>query len=110
MRNGLEAAPGFEPGNKGFADPRLTTWLCRRHFLAAQRLIPHSVTARQAKTVRWTLALRPGPTRPSVFPRLGCAPPLRALEWPVATVSEMQAAPSGARPLSRPPGSIAKEF
>jgi hypothetical protein len=25
----LEAAPGFEPGNKGFADPRLTTWLCR---------------------------------------------------------------------------------
>ncbi len=26
----LEAAPGFEPGNKGFAGLRLTTWLCRR--------------------------------------------------------------------------------
>lgn len=25
----LEAAPGFEPGNKGFAGLRLTTWLCR---------------------------------------------------------------------------------
>ena len=26
----LEATPGFEPGNKGFADPRLTTWPRRR--------------------------------------------------------------------------------
>ena len=25
----LEAAPGFEPGNKGFAGLCLTTWLCR---------------------------------------------------------------------------------
>ena len=25
-----EAAPGFEPGNGGFADLCLTTWLCRR--------------------------------------------------------------------------------
>ena len=27
----LEVTPGFEPGNQGFADPRLTTWLCH-HF------------------------------------------------------------------------------
>ncbi len=26
----LKAAPGFEPGDKGFADLCLTTWLCRR--------------------------------------------------------------------------------
>ena len=25
----LEATPGFEPGDKGFADLCLTTWLCR---------------------------------------------------------------------------------
>jgi hypothetical protein len=25
-----EAAPGFEPGSRGFADLCLTTWLCRR--------------------------------------------------------------------------------
>ena len=26
----LEVTPGFEPGNQGFADPCLTTWLCHR--------------------------------------------------------------------------------
>ena len=28
----LEVTPGFEPGNQGFADPCLTTWLCHRLF------------------------------------------------------------------------------
>ena len=28
--NFLEVTPGFEPGNQGFADPCLTTWLCHR--------------------------------------------------------------------------------
>ena len=28
----LEAAPGFEPGNRGFADRCLTTWLCRHEI------------------------------------------------------------------------------
>ena len=31
----LEATPGFEPGNQGFADPCLTTWLCRHMQLYA---------------------------------------------------------------------------
>src|SRR5262249_47627183 len=44
-KEGMEAAPGFEPGNKGFADPRLTTWLCR-HPNAIQRLSRHAVAAR----------------------------------------------------------------
>ena len=26
----MEATPGFEPGSEGFADPCLTTWLCRQ--------------------------------------------------------------------------------
>ena len=30
MAEGAKAAPGFEPGNGGFADLCLTTWLCRR--------------------------------------------------------------------------------
>ena len=28
----LEAQTGFEPVNQGVADPRLTTWLCRRKY------------------------------------------------------------------------------
>ena len=35
----LEATPGFEPGNKGFADLCLTTWLCR----LMNQPFPHSV-------------------------------------------------------------------
>lgn len=34
----LEAAPGFEPGNKGFAVPRLTTWPCRLTKLVGRGL------------------------------------------------------------------------
>ena len=30
MQDFLEAPPGFEPGDKGFADPCLTAWLWRR--------------------------------------------------------------------------------
>ena len=29
----LEVTPGFEPGNQGFADPCLTTWLCHRRYI-----------------------------------------------------------------------------
>src|SRR5262245_46694635 len=69
----LEAAPGFEPGNKGFADPRLTTWLCRHpllllHFrLALGRGVTTSVTSRPVyprclrtdrRGVQSTIALR----------------------------------------------------
>ncbi len=28
----LEVTPGFEPGNQGFADPCLTTWLCHHAY------------------------------------------------------------------------------
>ena len=34
QRHLLEAPPGFEPGNKGFADLGLTTWLWRHNLLS----------------------------------------------------------------------------
>jgi hypothetical protein len=39
----MEATPGFEPGNKGFAGLCLTTWLCRRkrNFLLQQNIFYH---------------------------------------------------------------------
>src|SRR5881296_3240534 len=42
LRRRMEAAPGFEPGNKGFADPRLTTWLCRLEGFVGRRVIAHA--------------------------------------------------------------------
>ena len=36
----LEAATGFEPVNNGFADRRLTTWLCRLSTLESLLGIP----------------------------------------------------------------------
>ena len=36
----LEVTPGFEPGNQGFADPCLTTWLC--HHLGSSILYANS--------------------------------------------------------------------
>ena len=35
----LEVTPGFEPGNQGFADPCLTTWLCHRMEKGAKYLL-----------------------------------------------------------------------
>ena len=35
----LEAPPGFEPGDEGFADPGLTTWLWR-HMVARDGIEP----------------------------------------------------------------------
>src|SRR5262249_22419993 len=51
----LEAAPGLEPGNNGFAIRRLTTWLCRlmvrrRGYPAVSR---GQGDRREARAVRW---------------------------------------------------------
>ena len=46
----LEVTPGFEPGNQGFADPCLTTWLChQRDSLDCPYRIPQ--IARFVKTL-----------------------------------------------------------
>ena len=46
----LEATPGFEPGNQGFADPRLTTWLCRHIGTGASLLLFLSGAGDEART------------------------------------------------------------
>ena len=38
----LEVTPGFEPGNQGFADPCLTTWLCRH--VRGQSIFPSPIS------------------------------------------------------------------
>src|SRR5689334_3663035 len=50
----LEAAPGLEPGNNGFAIRRLTTWLCRRK--EAQRITRALLRSRRTR-VTWCAAL-----------------------------------------------------
>ena len=43
-QHNLEVTPGFEPGNQGFADPCLTTWLCHHHcyyYMRSFRKSPH---------------------------------------------------------------------
>ena len=37
----MEAAPGFEPGDEGFANLCLTTWLCRPSHFGLTLRIPH---------------------------------------------------------------------
>ena len=73
---GMEAAPGFEPGDKGFAVLCLTTWLCRRPVDYIRRAAPKSTPMLSPGA-----ELRcPGRTRrcPSTAPRwerrTGCLP------------------------------------
>ena len=40
----LEVTPGFEPGNQGFADPCLTTWLCHHRYIYIIHSFPKKST------------------------------------------------------------------
>ena len=40
----MEAAPGLEPGNSGFADRRLTPWLCRLFLEQETGFEPATIT------------------------------------------------------------------
>src|SRR5688500_15743572 len=52
----MEAAPGIEPGNNGFAIRRLTTWLCRRCEPEKDTRAPAEVKLRPSR--------KPGPANP----------------------------------------------
>ena len=53
----LEVTPGFEPGNQGFADPCLTTWLCHHrihlYYMQTNRKSPHLFLDFDAHTFVW---------------------------------------------------------
>ena len=53
----LEVTPGVEPGNQGFADPCLTTWLCHHrihlYYMQTNRKSPHLFLDFDAHTFVW---------------------------------------------------------
>ena len=98
----LEVTPGFEPGNEGFADPCLTTWLChrtisplvsilyRRAFVKHETAFPAHFFCRPPQKKRRPaerrtprIALTAAPAAPPAAPAVprrrcrcrGCAPP-----------------------------------
>lgn len=75
---GLEATPGFEPGNSGFADRRLTTWLCRLMERKTGFEPATLAMARRCSTVE---------PLPHVVPRAGFEPARPESQTPKACVS-----------------------
>ena len=53
----MEVTPGFEPGNQGFADPCLTTWLCHHgiylYYMRLSEKSPHLFLDFDAHTFVW---------------------------------------------------------
>ncbi len=55
----MEAAPGFEPGNRGFADPCLASWLRRLAYVPAltvsrtgEKMVRHGIRQCQREGIR----------------------------------------------------------
>src|SRR6516162_11901169 len=91
----LEAAPGFEPGNKGFADPRLTTWLCRHPYAPYVLASPPcgtSVAARRPATAFATVF--PGSSRGTTAIRLASANTAASWRRAYCIVVVIEACPS----------------
>ena len=73
----LEATPGFEPGHKGFADPCLTTWLCR-HIWSGQR-------GSNPLPSPWQGDALPDELCPQMVPPVGIEPTTRGFSVPCST-------------------------
>ncbi len=60
----LEVTPGFEPGNQGFADPCLTTWLCHQqvhlYYMRTFQKSPHLFLNFNTHTFVWVLKFGAG--------------------------------------------------
>ncbi len=53
----MEAAPGFEPGNSGFADRRLPTWLSRPSQIFMVNYMRKPKKGQEVELRKWLLYL-----------------------------------------------------
>ena len=103
----LEVTPGFEPGNQGFADPCLTTWLCHHwvplYYMRTFRKSPHLFLESAMPThlcghriwsgqrgsnslpPPWQGGALPDELCPQVVPRAGIEPATRGFSVPCST-------------------------
>ena len=74
----MEVTPGFEPGNEGFADPCLTTWLCHRIREIRKVLSVWSGRRGSNSLPRpWQGRALPDELRPQMVPPVGVEPTTR---------------------------------
>ena len=89
----LEVTPGFEPGNQGFADPCLTTWLCHhleeKTLTSQQNKRPFSCWSgrRGSNSLPppWQGGALPDELRPHMVPPIGIEPMTRGFSVPCST-------------------------
>ena len=75
----LEVTPGFEPGNEGFADPCLTTWLCHqiREILTESLCFWSGRRGSNSLPRPWQGRALPDELRPQMVPPVGVEPTTR---------------------------------
>ena len=84
----LEVTPGFEPGNQGFADPCLTTWLCHHIRETAFRGRFSVWSGRRGSNSLprpWQGGALPDELRPHMVPPIGIEPMTRGFSVPCST-------------------------
>src|SRR5699024_10623053 len=84
----MEVTPGFEPGNQGFADPCLTTWLCHqilKKALAAPFSFWSGRRGSNSLPLPWQGGALPDELRPHMVPPIGIEPMTRGFSVPCST-------------------------
>ena len=94
----MEVPPGFEPGNKGFADLGLTTWQWHRAYMSRQRRLFYKRRFKSAFWILWSGrrgsnslpppwqgGALPDELRPHMVPPGGIEPPTQGFSVPCST-------------------------